>query len=267
MAISAARAAEVSKSLAEIRSRIHGARPPGSSSLPVLVAVSKYKPASDIMTCYDNGHLDFGENYVQELVEKAEALPQNIRWHFIGSMQSNKAKTLASIPNLHTVQTVNSIKAAKALNKALPDNRTSPLNVLIQINTSGEDVKSGLPPLEYSSANLTDSDLFQLANSIVTECPKLHLGGLMTIGSLERSSQASSSAGNPEFDKLKYTRDILQDLLNSQLEGQAEERWGNKERRLFLSMGMTNDFETALRVGSDIVRVGTGIFGERTKSL
>jgi len=177
---------------------------------------------------------------------------------------------ILAIPNLHTIQTLTSIKAAKALDKALPGSRTTPLNVLIQVNTSGEDAKSGLAPLKASSAvgaPAADSGLFQLAKSIVAECPRLRLEGLMTIGSLEQSLQApSEEAENSDFETLKETRDVLQNLLRTELgEGEsAEGTWG-KGGRLVLSMGMSSDFEVALKAGSDIVRVGTGIFGQRAK--
>ncbi|KAG6884283.1 hypothetical protein C0993_012496 [Termitomyces sp. T159_Od127] len=154
MSASIERAAEVSASLLEIKSRVQELAV-GRAHAPTLVAVSKYKQASDILTCYEDGHLDFGENYVQELVDKAEALPAKIRWHFIGTLQSNKAKTLAGISNLHTIQTLTSSKTAKALDKALPPERTTPLNILIQVNTSGEDAKSGLPPLSSASETNT----------------------------------------------------------------------------------------------------------------
>ncbi|KAG6810136.1 hypothetical protein H0H92_013168 [Tricholoma furcatifolium] len=278
MAASLERAVEVSESLAEIKSRVQALSSP--SHTPILVAVSKYKPASDILTCYEDGHLDFGENYVQELVDKAQALPAKIRWHFIGTLQSNKAKTLAgewlrllvskptpltniitAIPNLHTIQTLTSAKTAQALNKALPEERPAPLNILIQINTSGEDAKSGLPPLTPSSTDATSSELFQLVKTVVLECPRLHLQGLMTIGSLEQSLGASETEENKDFETLKETRDVLQGLLTTELK---ETSWG-QDGRLLLSMGMSSDFEAALKAGSDIVRVGTGIFGQRAK--
>ncbi|KAG6873469.1 hypothetical protein C0995_015172 [Termitomyces sp. Mi166 len=262
MSASIERAAEVSTSLAEIKSRVQELAV-GRAHAPTLVAVSKYKPASDILTCYEDGHLDFGENYVQELVEKAEALPAKIRWHFIGTLQSNKAKTLAAISNLHTIQTLTSSKTAKALDKALPPERTAPLNILIQINTSGEDAKSGLSPLSSALEDSTTSELFNLVKIVITECPRLHLQGLMTIGSLEQSLDAKETKENPDFERLKETRDVLQELLSKEFEGKGK-KWG-EDGRLVLSMGMSSDFEAALKAGSDIVRVGTGIFGERAK--
>ncbi|KAI0312204.1 hypothetical protein OF83DRAFT_1021723, partial [Amylostereum chailletii] len=266
------RAAELAEALIDIRSRVRNATPAEAGSTPTLVAVSKYKPASDVLACYDEGQRDFGENYVQELVDKAAQLPDDIRWHFIGTLQSNKAKLLASIPNLHTIQTVASAKAASALNKALPDadTRPAPLHVLLQVNTSGEDAKSGLPPLSSPSPEPTpeaetESELVSLARHILTACPRLHLHGLMTIGALS-SSLASSSpdALNHDFATLLGTRDALQArLVEMDGEGLTKERWGDGEGRLVLSMGMSADFEAALRAGSDIVRVGTGVFGAR----
>jgi len=261
MSSSVDRAAEISEALAEIRSQAQVAT--SGSFPPTLVAVSKYKPASDVSACYADGQLDFGENYVQELVEKAEALPAEIRWHFIGTLQSNKAKILALIPNLHMIQTLTSIKTAKALDKALPTDRSAPLNVLVQINTSGEEAKSGLPALT-SSTDVAASELFQLAKTIIAECPRLRLQGVMTIGSLEQSLSASETHKNLDFDRLKETRDVLQDYLKTQLGEQSQVKWG-QDGRLVLSMGMSSDFEAALKAGSDIVRVGTGIFGERAK--
>ena len=156
---------------------------------------------------------------------------------------------MLAIPNLHTVQTVSSQKLATALNKNLPEDRRSPLNVLIQINTSGEDSKSGV--------SSDDEELVTLAQFVVESCPRLHLRGLMTIGSL---SESLSGDENHDFELLKRTRDKLQTMLKEQ----GTDRWG-EDGELVLSMGMSSDFEAALRAGSDVVRVGTGIFGERVK--
>ena len=117
---------------------------------------------------------------------------------------------LLAIPNIYAVQTVTSTKAANGLNKHVPDGRP-PLNVLLQVNTSGEDVKSGLPALHPGSTD-TEAELTQLAVYIVKECPRLHLQGLMTIGSLAESL-ASSERENQDFETLKETRDLLQKAL------------------------------------------------------
>ncbi|KAF7972957.1 hypothetical protein HWV62_34241 [Athelia sp. TMB] len=251
---------EILESLAEIRSRVQAAASssPSGGSGPTLVAVSKYKPSGDILVCHENGQFDFGENYVQELVDKAQELPQDIRWHFIGTLQSNKSKILASIPNLYAIETLTSTKAATALNKALTDDRTSQLNVFLQVNTSGEDSKSGVPPLTGSSTN--DSELVKLAHHVSTACPRLRLQGLMTIGSID---QSLSDSDNKDFETLKVTRDALQGLLGA--DASVEKNSWGEDGRLLLSMGMSSDFEAALKAGANVVRVGTGIFGTRHK--
>lgn len=253
-----ARNVEILESLAEVRTRVKQV----ASNPATLVAVSKYKPASDIQACFGDGQLDFGENYVQELEDKAKALPAEIRWHFIGTLQSNKAKVLAAIPNLYSIQTLTSTKAATALNKSLTPERTSRLNILIQINTSGEDSKSGLSPLHSSSPD-ADAEVTKLARHIITTCPGLRLQGLMTIGALEQSLNAGDE--NADFERLKATRDALATVLAKEF-GTGEDRWGAEGTgKLLLSMGMSSDFKAALKAGSDIVRVGTGIFGARAK--
>lgn len=162
------------------------------------------------------------------------------------------------------MQTLGSVKAATALNRALPDERSSSLRVLIQVNTSGEDSKSGIPPLTTSSDH-EKSEIVLLAKHILKECPKLRLEGLMTIGSLELSLNASESEKNADFERLKSTRDVLDAYLRKLFPGE-ESKWGEETSgRLLLSMGMSSDFEAALKAESDIVRVGTGIFGQRPK--
>ncbi|KAF8635081.1 hypothetical protein AX15_000565 [Amanita polypyramis BW_CC] len=267
------RVAELLESLADVRERVQTAYSSVSSSQaplarePTLVAVSKYKPASDILACFESAsQLDFGENYVQELVEKSAVLPRDIRWHFIGTLQSNKAKTLASIPNLYAIQTLTSTKTATALNKSIPPERDTPLRVLIQINTSGEESKSGLPPLSKSIGDTNiDTELTQLAKHVVTECPRLRLEGLMTIGAIDQSHQAAESGENADFERLGETRDVLHQWLTKEFDQlSGSKRWGREEDgRLVLSMGMSSDFEAAIKARSDIVRVGTGIFGRR----
>ena len=167
--------------------------------------------------------------------------------------------TLA-IPNIYAIQTVTSTKAANALNKSLPPERTTPLNVLLQVNTSGEEAKSGLPVLTSTESG-SSSELVQLAQHIITNCPRLHLHGLMTIGSLTESL-ASDERPNEDFETLKSTRDSLEAVLR--LDPASDGNWGI-DGKLLLSMGMSSDFEAALKDGSDIVRVGTGIFGARPK--
>lgn len=153
-----------------------------------------------------------------------------------------------------------STKAATALNKYIPQERSNPLRILLQVNTSGEDNKSGLLPLSSSTTSAEESELVKLAKHVISECPRLRLQGLMTIGSLAESL-ASAEKPNHDFETLVETRDALQALLK---ESFSADQWG-ADGKLLLSMGMSSDFEAALKSGSDIVRVGTGIFGARAK--
>ncbi|EGG07625.1 uncharacterized protein MELLADRAFT_62402 [Melampsora larici-populina 98AG31] len=217
-----------------------------------LVAVSKLKPASDILGLYEGiQHLHFGENYVSELVEKAKLLPQDIKWHFIGALQTNKCKILGSIPNLFAVETVDTIKKAEALNKSRSQlsqtscNPIAKLKIYIQINTSNELNKSGIK-VEQESIEDT-SELILLSNYIKEDCESLELSGLMTIGSFKEST--TDSDFNEDFHRLIKIRNLLEDKIGI--------------KPLGLSMGMSSDFSLAIRMGSDNVRVGSKIFGER----
>ncbi|CEL55182.1 hypothetical protein RSOLAG1IB_01190 [Rhizoctonia solani AG-1 IB] len=249
---SAARQEELSESLNEVRQKVESActNRAVQATLPCLVAVSKYKPSSDIRVCYDLGQLDFGENYVEELIQKASVLPESIRWHFIGNLQSNKCKKVTGVPNLYCLHTLDSIKKADALQKALPSTRKEPLKVMIQINTSGEDSKSGLKPLLPD--NLDGSEVLALARHVIKSCPALELHGLMTIGSYEAST---SGEDNPDFRALIRTKELLQASL--QRDDGLGDAWG-KDRNLALSMGMSADFEEAIKAGSDLGLNGQG---------
>lgn len=207
-----------------------------------LVAVSKTKPKELILDAYDAGHRHFGENYVQELVQKAQDLPNDIHWHFIGPLQSNKANLLVKsvVPEAAslTVETVSTLKLANKLNNAMAAVNESgdsdlKLSIFIQVNTSGEISKSGVTP----------SETLALCREIVENCPLLEIRGLMTIG----------APGDLNcFDILRDCRDQVQEGLGvSSLE---------------LSMGMSGDYQEAIKRGATNVRVGSTIFGERDYS-
>lgn len=204
-----------------------------------LVAVSKTKPVSMLQECYDAGHRVFGENYVNEIVEKSPLLPSDIKWHFIGHLQSNKAKQLVTgVSNLYVVETVDTAKIATFLDRACESaDRQQKLKVLIQVNTSGEESKHGVEPNETS--------LLPLARHILESCPQLDLSGVMTIGMPDYTSTPEN------FKCLIRCRSIL-----------AEEI-GVDEDSLTLSMGMSSDYESAIEMGSTNVRVGSAIFGAR----
>ncbi|KAK0125692.1 hypothetical protein ONS95_000305 [Cadophora gregata] len=283
MKIDPARAKSLVEALQSVQSRITKA----SNGRNVrLVAVSKLKPASDIQALYQAGQRHFGENYAQELMEKAEILPKDIKWHFIGGLQSNKCKPLTStLPNLHLVSSVDSAKKATQLNagraslsSTLSQTSSSssplpPLNIHIQLNTSSEPTKSGVTPGQETTL---------LAKHILQTCPHLHLLGLMTIGSIARSQASGQGSGegaeNEDFVCLREERDRLErELVGEGLlsvkrrgeggagagaggEGEGE---GGLEGGLECSMGMSEDFEEAVRAGSGEVRVGSTIFGVR----
>ncbi|KAG2110285.1 uncharacterized protein F5147DRAFT_745259 [Suillus discolor] len=239
------------------------------SHAPTLVAVSKTKPAWMTRACYEEGQRDFGENSDIDLVNKAKKLADldNLRWHFIGVMKKTEGddlrrqarmRELTTVSNLHAIQSLTSTEDADIYNNAIPADRKAPLNMLLQVNTSGEVQKSGLQYVD-TETEAADSPLFKLACHIIEHCPKLHFQGLMTIGS-QTESLASSERPNQDFETLKKTRDVLEGMLRSN--PTFDGRWGDNGK-LLLSMGMTADFEAGLRAGSHIVRVGTGIFGAR----
>ncbi|KAM7264872.1 hypothetical protein ACFE04_002555 [Oxalis oulophora] len=211
----------------------HSGRSPQSIR---VVAVSKTKPVSVLRQVYDAGHRTFGENYVQEIIEKAPQLPEDIEWHFIGNLQSNKVKSLLSgVPNLAMVETVDDQKIANHLDRAVANLGRKPLKVLVQVNTSGEESKFGVEP----------SGCVELAKHVSQGCPNLEFCGLMTIGMLDYSSTPEN------FKALANCRSEVSKAL------------GIPEEQLELSMGMSNDFEQAIEMGSTNVRVGSTIFGAR----
>lgn len=201
-----------------------------------IVAVSKTKPVDVLRQVYDAGHRCFGENYVQEIVDKAPQLPEDIEWHFIGNLQSNKVKALITgVPNLAMVETVDDEKIANHLDRAVGNIGRKPLKVLVQVNTSGETSKFGVEP----------SGCVDLAKHVSVNCPNLEFCGLMTIGMLDYTS----------------TPENFMTLINCRSE--VCKTLGIKEEECELSMGMSADFEQAIEMGSTIVRIGSTIFGAR----
>lgn len=232
---------DVAKALAGVRAKITAAtRQLNLPREPRLVAVSKTKPVSMIQAAYAADHRHFGENYVQELVSKAPHLPNDIQWHFIGHLQSNKSKQLVGgVPNLWCVEGVDSQKLATALDNACAAvGRPSKLKVFVQVNTSGEASKFGCDPSECTA----------LMKFIIDSCKSLELAGLMTIGKLDAEPSAEW------FKRLAACREAAATELK--LEPQTLE----------LSMGMSGDFELAMQHGSTNVRVGSSIFGHRDYS-
>ncbi len=201
-----------------------------------LLAVSKTKPVELIKAAYVRGQRRFGESYVQEAVEKLQNLQQDndvtepIEWHFIGPLQSNKTRPVAE--NFDWVQSVDRLKIAQRLNDQRPES-LPPLNICLQVNISGEDSKSGT----------TLSQVVELASQ-VEDLPRLTLRGIMAI--------PKNTKDQTELEQSFYQLEQLFLQLQAQY-SQIDT----------LSMGMTNDMETAIKCGSTMVRVGTAIFGAR----
>ncbi|XP_059662461.1 uncharacterized protein LOC132308406 [Cornus florida] len=201
-----------------------------------VVAVSRTKPNSLIRQVYDAGHRCFGEYYVQEIIDKAPQLPEDIEWHFVGHLQSNKVKPLlAAVPNLAMVGGVDNEKVANQLDRIVSSIGRKPLKVLVQVNTSGETSKSGVDP----------SGCLELVKHVKLGCPNLEFSGLMTIGMPDYSSTPEN------FRTLSNCRTEVCKVL------------GLTENHYELSMGMTGDFEKAIEMGSTYVRIGSTIFGPR----
>ena len=200
-----------------------------------LVAVSKTKPLSDILEAYQIGARDFGENYVQELVEKYEAGPKDIRWHFIGHLQSNKVKYIA--PFVHLIHGVDSEKLLIEINKqGKKINRK--INCLLQVHIAQEETKFGLDENELKQI-MNNSSQFEYVNII----------GLMGMASFSNHQQLIEK----EFTTLKEWFEVYHNQV------------AFKESFKILSMGMSADYKIAIAKGSNMIRVGSILFGERNK--
>lgn len=194
-----------------------------------LVAVSKMQPQQAIRDAYAAGQRDFGENYVQELIEKAASLPDDIRWHFIGHLQSNKIKYIA--PFVHLIHGADSLKLLSALNKeAGKINRN--LRCLIQVHVAKEETKHGF-------------DIHELEGIDAAAYPHLEICGIMGMATFTDDTTQLEK----EFDLLKKTYDTLQPRFPA---------------FTYVSMGMSGDYSLAIQHGSNMVRIGSLIFGART---
>ncbi len=205
-----------------------------------LVAVSKTKPIEDIQALYNLGQRDFGENYVQELAEKYEQLSKDIRWHFIGHLQSNKVKYIA--PFVHLIHGVDSFNLLKEINKqGLKNNRV--INCLLQIHIAKEETKFGFAEKELYELN----QIHDTSTSSVHELKNITIIGMMGMASFSDDMNVIKN----EFASLKIIFDkyALLSIANCQLS--------------ILSMGMSSDYKIAIEEGSNMVRIGSLLFGER----
>ena len=197
-----------------------------------LVAVSKTKPNSDILEAYEEGQLIFGENKIQEMVNKYEALPKDIKWHMIGHLQSNKVKYMAHFVDL--IHGVDSLKTLKEINKqAKKHNRT--IDCLLQARIAKEETKFGLEFNEIETI---------LKMNELTELQNIKIVGLMGMASFSSDKKEVSD----EFKSLK----MFFDKINQ-----------SNPTLTILSMGMSGDYDLAIENGSNMIRVGSAIFGSR----
>jgi pyridoxal phosphate enzyme (YggS family) len=226
----------ISQNISQIHNDIQEASAINASHEKVtLVAVSKGQNFNKIIEAFDVGILNFGENYLQEALDKKKQLEKfPIQWHFLGPIQSNKCKLIAE--NFNWVHSVDRLKVMKLLNVNRPLN-VPPLNICIQINTSGEETKSGIP---IKDAKTQLIELIQALN----ELPNLKLRGIMSIPS------------NTEDIKQIIDEFKAMHILYSELKNEID-------TIDTLSMGMSSDFKLAIEYGSNLVRIGTAIFGVR----
>ncbi len=204
-----------------------------------LIAVSKTKPGTLILEAYETGQRDFGENYVQELVDKYEQLPKDIRWHFIGHLQSNKVKYI--VPFVHLIHGVDTLKLLQEINKQATKSKRV-VDCLLQLFIAKEETKFGLSFEECD--DLIKSETFsQLKN--------IRIKGLMAMA----SNTSDEAQIKNEFANLKKYFDKLVELSKNQ----------NTEnfQPLILSCGMSSDYQIAVKEGSNMLRIGSTIFGER----
>ena len=203
-----------------------------SKSSVNILAVTKTKPIDNIVAAYESGQRTFGENYVQEAVDKADALLHldDIEWHFIGPIQSNKSRLVAE--KMDWVHSVDRVKIALRLNEQRPKDLPK-LNVCIQVNISGEESKSGV----------LLQDVNEVAD-IILQQPQLCLRGLMAIPAPQKSIDAQIQVYKP----LQQAYLALQSKITT---------------IDTLSIGMSNDMDAAIACGSTMVRIGTAIFGSR----
>ncbi len=203
----------------------------------ILIAVSKTKPIEMLQEVYDAGCRDFGENKVQEILDKYDKLPKDIRWHMIGHLQTNKVKYI--VDKVCMIHSVDSIKLAKEISKeAVKKNVT--VNVLLEVNVAKEESKFGLMVEQVQ-------DFYDE----VVDLPGLKVQGLMTIAPYVEEAEENRQY----FVKLKQ---LMVDMISKKTDNISVGE---------LSMGMTGDYEVAVEEGATLVRVGTGIFGERNYSI
>jgi len=194
-----------------------------------LLVVSKTRSIEQILNLYNQGQRDFGENYLNEIIEKSQKLPADINWYMIGHLQTNKVKKLLTVPNLFAIESVDSLKLAKELNDQCQKIDRKILNIYLQINISWEDTKSGIKP----------DGVISLYDDIKKECDRLRIRGIMSLGEIGNTKQ---------FEEMY---DIKLKICNE---------YNLNQHEFVLSLGTSDDYEKAIVYGSNEVRIGGLLF-------
>lgn len=227
----------IEKQLKDVESRIQSAcrRSDRQREEVTLIAVSKTKPVAVLQEAYDAGIRVFGENKVQELADKYEQLPKDIQWHMIGHLQTNKVKYI--VDKVACIHSVDSLKLAETIEKEAAKKNCT-VNILIEVNVAEEETKFGV----------SVDEVLPLVEKI-SRLPHVKLCGLMTIAPFVENADSNRTI----FATLKK---LSVDIASKNIDNVNVS---------ILSMGMTNDYEVAIEEGATMVRVGTGIFGSRSK--
>ena len=228
----------VAENLEQVRRRVAAAaeRAGRNADEITLISVSKTKPVELLMEAYEAGSRDFGENKVQEMTQKIEEMPKDIRWHMIGHLQRNKVKYL--IGKTELIHSVDSLRLAEEISRlSVRENVTS--DILIEVNVAEEESKFGI----------TTDDTVELVKE-VAKLPGIHICGLMTIAPYVENAEENRNI-------FRQLRELSVDIASKNIDNVT---------MCELSMGMTGDYEVAVEEGATLVRVGTGIFGERSYS-
>jgi len=229
----------IKENLTEVQNNINTACERAGRSVEevTLIAVSKTKPVSMLQEAYDAGARDFGENKVQELIDKIPQLPDDIRWHMIGHLQRNKVKYI--VDKVWLIHSVDSVRLAEEISVQALKKQVE-VNILVEVNVAQEESKFGT----------STEEAIQLVEEI-SKLPGIHIQGLMTIAPFVEDSELNREY----FRKLKQ---LSVDITRKNIDNVSMN---------ILSMGMTGDYVVAVEEGASCVRVGTGIFGERDYNI
>ena len=236
---------DIAANIAQVKANIKTAceKNGRNASNVTLIAVSKTKPVSALKEAYDAGCRDFGENKVQEIMDKYDKLPDDIRWHMIGHLQTNKVKYI--IDKVYMIHSVDSIKLADVISKEAVKHGVT-AKILLEVNVAEEESKFGADTEEVRA-------LYEHAASL----PGIEVCGLMTVAPYTVDAET-----NRQY--FVVLRQLSVDIIQ---QNKDNDNSGHPLDKIELSMGMTGDYQVAAEEGATMVRVGTGIFGERDYSV